>query len=47
MKKVPPPKFTVPVVEPFTQEEVEVLLKARDYSEEARTANIVNPFKNK
>ena len=39
MKKVPPPKFTMPVVEPFTQEEVEALLKVCDYSEESRTMN--------
>ena len=39
MSRVPAPKYTVPVVEPFTQEDVEALLKVCDFSEEAKTVN--------
>jgi integrase/recombinase XerD len=37
MKKVPSPKFTEPPVEPFDKEEIERLLKACDYCNEAYT----------
>jgi integrase/recombinase XerD len=37
MKKVPSPKFTAPPIEPFEKEEIEVLLKACEYCDEART----------
>lgn len=37
MKNVPSPKFQVPPVEPYSKEEVEALLKARDYCKEAKT----------
>ena len=37
MKGVPPPKFEYPPVEPFTKEEIERLLKACEFSREAKT----------
>ena len=37
MKKVPSPKFEEPPVEPFAKEEVEALLKACDFCQEAKT----------
>ena len=37
MKMVPRPKFEVALIEPFTKEEIEVLLTACDYSHEAKT----------
>lgn len=37
MKSVPAPKFTSPQVEPFTKEEIEALLKACDFCDEAGT----------
>ncbi len=39
MKQVPAPKFTLPEVVPYTKEEVEALLKAAEYSAEAKTEN--------
>lgn len=39
MKQVPPPKFTEPPVEPFTKEEIEALIKACEYCDEAQTSN--------
>ncbi|NLU53729.1 MAG: tyrosine-type recombinase/integrase [Clostridiaceae bacterium] len=37
MAKVPAPKFQEPVIEPFTQQEVEAMLKACEYKSEAKT----------
>ena len=37
MKRVPVPKFKAPEIEPFTQEEIERMLKACTYSREADT----------
>ncbi|MDD5368057.1 MAG: tyrosine-type recombinase/integrase [Anaerolineaceae bacterium] len=37
MKSLPAPKFTSPEVEPFTKEEIEALLKACDFCDEACT----------
>lgn len=37
MKMVPSPKFETPPVEPFRREEVEAILKACDFCQEART----------
>ena len=37
MKRVSAPHFVTPIIEPFTKEEVEKILKACDYCEEAHT----------
>jgi integrase/recombinase XerD len=39
MKDVPSPKFQKPPIEPFTQDEVQAMLKACTYSREARPGN--------
>jgi len=39
MKAIPAPKFETAPVEPFTREQVESLLKACDYCDEAKTEN--------
>lgn len=37
MQSIPAPKFTEPPVEPFSKEDIEALIKACEYCEEAQT----------